>query len=58
MADYYKQNRNEFRTDTPHDLLIDKLIKIIPKYDTDKLIVGIDVGCNIGGLYTNFKNNL
>ena len=55
IVDYYKQKRHEFRSDTPHNLLIKKLIKVIKKYDTDKLIVGIDVGCNVGDYIQNLK---
>lgn len=48
IAEYYLTHKNEFITDKPHDILIEKLIKIIPTLDTTKIIVGIDVGCNVG----------
>jgi len=53
IVDYYLRNKNEFFTDKPHAILIDKLITIIPSYDTTKIILGIDVGCNVGNYIGN-----
>lgn len=56
IVDYYLNNRNEFFSDVPHDILIEKLIKLIPKYETIKVIIGIDVGCNVGNYIKNLLN--
>lgn len=53
IVDYYLNNRKEFKTDHPQDILIKKLIKLIPKYETLKVIIGIDVGCNVGNYIKN-----
>ena len=46
LVKYYLEHKSEFFTDRPHSRLLDRLKKLIKKYDTDKTIVGIDVGCN------------
>ena len=53
VVNYYLRNKNEFITDAPHDKLINKLTKLIPSYNTTKIIVGIDVGCNVGDYIQN-----
>jgi FkbM family methyltransferase len=53
MVEYYKNNNKEFFSDVPHDILIEKLIKLIPTYETNKIILGIDVGTNVGDYIPN-----
>lgn len=55
LVKYYLEHKSEFFTDRPHSRLLDRLKKLIKKYDTDKTIVGIDVGCNLGAYIRHLK---
>lgn len=56
-ASYYIEYKDEFFAETGHEVLVEKLKKIIPLYnDINQKIIGLDVGSCIGDYIPNLKN--
>lgn len=55
LVNYYLNNKGEFYQENGHERLLVELKKYIKQIDTDKQIIGLDVGSCVGDYINNFK---